>query len=99
MLRRIEADDPLQLAVAQGAYAEPVVAGAGQAELGAGSLPPDHPRWIKDSLALSQRARDIVARLRPIAIRILTFWDHRVRAATIGGLLVRVDPSGCYRLD
>ncbi len=50
------------------------------------------------SLSVSARAREFIGRLRPAAIRVLTFWDHAVRAATIGGRLFEIDPSGCYRL-
>ena len=99
MLRRVEADESAGLAAPHGAYAEPVVPAAADVELDAGTLPPEHPRWVKDSLAVSQRARELIARLRPVAIRILTFWDHRVRAIVVAGLTVHVDPSGCYRLD
>ncbi len=48
-------------------------------------LPRDHPKWARDAVTLSQRAREIVARLRPVIVKILTFWDHRVRSAWIGG--------------
>jgi hypothetical protein len=99
MLQRVESEEPQGLASAQNAYAEPVVPAASDVELGSGSLPHEHPAWVKDSLAVSQRARDLIASLRPIAIRILTFWDHRIRSAFIGGYTVRIDPSGCYRVD
>jgi len=62
-------------------------------------LPRDLPPWTKDAIALSQRARDLIARLAPIVIAVLTFWDHRVRNASIGGKHVAIDPSGSYRLD
>jgi hypothetical protein len=96
---RVEYDEPQALASPPGAYAAPVVLATSDAELDSGSLPPEHPRWVKDSLAVSQRARELIARLRPIAVRILTFWDHRIRHAVVGGLTVHVDPSGCYRID
>jgi RNA polymerase sigma factor (sigma-70 family) len=99
MLQRVEPEESYGLASAAEAYADPIVPAAAGTELGSDSLPPEHPRWVKDSLAVSQRARALVARLRPIAIRILTFWDHRIRSAFVGGLQVRIDPSGCYRLD
>ena len=62
------------------------------------SLPRDHPAWQRDVLAVSARVRAIVARMRPVAVRVLTFWDHVVRSVAIGGRRVDVDPSGCYRL-
>lgn len=39
-------------------------------------LPREHPRWIKDALTVSHRARRLFAQLRPAAIVVLTFWDH-----------------------
>jgi hypothetical protein len=62
------------------------------------SLPRDHPAWQRDVLAVSGRVRAIVARMRPAAVRVLTFWDHVIRGVSIGGRRVEVDPSGCYRL-
>lgn len=62
-------------------------------------LPSDHPAWAKDTLSLSQRARAAFARLKPIALRVMTFWDHRVRSIVIGGRRLSVDVSGSYRLD
>ncbi|HTA38349.1 MAG TPA: hypothetical protein VK760_04710 [Candidatus Acidoferrales bacterium] len=99
MLQRVETDEPQGLPAASEAYADPIVPAAADAELGSDSLPHEHPRWVKDSLAVSQRARALVARLRPVAIRILTFWDHRIRCAFVGGFNVRIDPSGSYRID
>ncbi len=61
------------------------------------SLPRDHPAWQRDVLAVSARVRAIVARMRPVALRVLTFWDHTVRRAIVGGRAVEIDPSGCYR--
>lgn len=62
-------------------------------------LPSDHPAWAKDSLSLSQRARAMFARLKPVVIKVLTFWDHRVRSIFVGGRKLSVDASGSYRLD
>ena len=68
-------------------------------ELDAPQLPRDHPKWVRDAVAVSQRARQLLATLRPIVIRVLTFWDHRIRALTIGGRNIEIDPSGSYRLS
>jgi hypothetical protein len=62
------------------------------------SLPPGHPAWQRDALSVSSRARAIVATLRPIAVRVMTFWDHAVRAIRVGRRTVEIDPSGCYRV-
>jgi hypothetical protein len=66
-------------------------------DLGA-ALPADHPRWQRDVLSLSARARSAIARLAPLAIRVLTFWDHGLRALTLGRRTLSVDPAGSYRL-
>ncbi len=65
----------------------------------ASNLPSDHPPWAKDTLSISQRARALLARLRPIAIKVVTFWDHRVRSVLVGGRTLSVDASGSYRLE
>ncbi len=62
------------------------------------SLPRDHPAWQRDVLAVSSRARGILAGLRPVVVRVLGFWDHAVRVIGIGARHLEVDPSGCYRL-
>ena len=61
-------------------------------------LPGDHPAWQRDVLSISSRARAIVATLRPLALRVLSFWDHRVREMTLGSRTLGVDPCGSYRL-
>jgi hypothetical protein len=101
MLRRVELDDaaaalPLQVGASRSEAIVPVVA---EAELETGLLPHDQPRWVRDAVAVSQRAREIVAKLRPVAVRVLSFWDHRIRSIVIGGRLVEVDASGCYRAE
>ena len=63
------------------------------------NLPSDHPPWAKDTLSLSQRARAWLSRIRPIAIRVMTFWDHRLRSIVVGGRTLSVDASGSYRLE
>ena len=65
----------------------------------AASLPPDHPKWSHDGVSLSRRARALVARLAPIAVKVFTMWDHRFRAIGIHGRRLVIDPSGCYRFD
>jgi len=62
------------------------------------SLPRDHPAWQRDVLAVSSRVRAVLAGLRPIAVRVLSFWDHAIRSISVGGRHVEIDPSGCYRL-
>ena len=62
-------------------------------------LPRDHPAWMRDAVAVSARAREWVHKLKPVALRILTFWDHTVRSITVMGRALSVDGSGSYRLD
>jgi len=68
-------------------------------ELETPPLPREHPKWVKDALAVSQRARALIARIKPLMVKVLTFWDHHARSATIGGRELTVDVSGSYRLE
>ena len=68
-------------------------------ELETPPLPREHPRWVKDAIAVSQRARQLIARLKPIAVRVLTFWDHHVRSVTVAGRQLSIDVSGSYRIE
>ena len=101
MLRRIEPEEsaaalPLHVGASR---SEAIVAAVPEAELETALLPYDHPRWVKDALAVSQRARELLATLRPVALKVFCFWDHRIRSIVIGDRRVQVDPSGCYRAD
>lgn len=102
MLRPVEHDEPLANPLRDllglGA-SEPIVHGVAQNELETTLLPRDHPRWVKDALTVSSRAREAISRLRPAVVRILGFWDHRVRSATIAGFRVGIDASGSYRAE
>jgi hypothetical protein len=81
-----------------------IVPSSGPVQLGnaemerASSLPRDHPTWQRDVLAVSARVRSTLAGLRPLAIRVLSFWDHVTRAVSIGSRTIEIDPSGSYRL-
>lgn len=100
MLRRIELDEPSAVPLQVGASrSEAVVPVVAEAELETALLPNDQPRWVKDAVAVSQRARDLIAKLRPAAVHVLSFWDHRIRAIVVGDHRVAVDASGCYRID
>jgi hypothetical protein len=61
-------------------------------------LPNDHPQWQRDVVSISARARAIVAHAIPAALRVFTYWDHRVREIAFGTRTLAVDPAGCYRL-
>jgi hypothetical protein len=100
MLRRIEPEESsTALPPYVGASRSESIVAVGEAELETALLPYDHPRWVKDALAVSQRARELLAKLRPVALKVLSFWDHRIRSIVIGDRRVVVDPSGCYRAD
>jgi hypothetical protein len=68
-------------------------------ELETPPLPREHPKWVKDAVAVSQRARKLITQLRPAIVRVLTFWDHHVRSITIASRQLSVDVSGSYRID
>ncbi|HEV7180603.1 MAG TPA: hypothetical protein VGN11_12085 [Candidatus Baltobacteraceae bacterium] len=101
MLRRIEAEgrSPSLFQALGLASSEPVVAALAESEQEPSLLPHDHPQWVKDALTVSHRAREAIARLRPAAVRILTFWDHRIRSIAVGGGRLSIDASGSYRLQ
>lgn len=61
-------------------------------------LPRDHPHHVADTISLGSRARAVLERLRPLVIRIATFWDHRIRTCTIGARRLAIDAAGSYRL-
>ena len=101
MLQRIDAEErnaTLSSALGLG-RTEPVVPAIGEADFDAPNLPHDHPQWVKDALSVSQRAREVIARLQPVVLRILTFWDHRVRSMSLGRERLSIDASGSYRLE
>lgn len=62
------------------------------------ALPSDHPSWQRDVLSVSTRARALIAALRPLVVKVLTYWDHRLGDITIGARTFGVDAAGCYRL-
>lgn len=62
-------------------------------------LPHDHPAWARDAIALSMRARDLLAKFKPVAVKILTFWDHTIRSIIVANRRLTVDVSGSYRID
>jgi hypothetical protein len=101
MLRRIESEESAAtLSLQAGANrSEAIVPAVPDAELETALLPREHPRWVRDAVAVSQRAREVIAKLKPVVIRILSFWDHRLRSIVVGDRRVHVDPAGCYRVD
>ena len=101
MLRRVEAEEPSSAigATVAARASEPVVPALAEADVDAGQLPNDHPPWVRDAVAISRAARDLVARLTPIVVRVLTIWDHAVRCIAVAGHRVGIDASGSYRIE
>jgi hypothetical protein len=102
MLRRVESDEqrqPSLLDLLGLGQSQPIIPRVAEAEMETALLPHDHPKWVKDALSVSNRAKELIAALRPMAIRVLTYWDHRIRSAFIGGSRVSIDPSGSYRAE
>ncbi|HVS46988.1 MAG TPA: hypothetical protein VMS32_10005 [Verrucomicrobiae bacterium] len=79
--------------------AQPLAAVLPDADIEIPPLPRDLPPWAKDAIAVSQRARDLIARFKPVVIGVLTFWDHRIRSAFVAGKRIAIDPSGSYKLE
>lgn len=103
MLRRVESEsrrDPgSAIREREATQTQAIVAAVPDVELDTALLPRDHPQWVKDTLSVSNRARELLARLKPVIVTILTFWDHRVRSVLVGNSRVSVDPSGSYRIE
>lgn len=68
-------------------------------ELETPPLPHEHPQWLRDAASVSQRTRSLLSKVQPLLLRILSFWDHRVRSAFVGGRCVSIDASGSYRAE
>ena len=66
---------------------------------GGHALPGDHPAWLKDTLSISQRARALLAHVKPVVVRVVASWEHRVRSIFVGAQRLSIDASGSYRLD
>jgi len=102
---RIDADSQAALTGANAlppAYANPLAVAPVNADpderWGGHSLPNDHPAWMHDTLSISGRARAMLERIKPVAVRVVAFWEHRVRSIAISGGKLSVDASGSYRL-
>ena len=91
--------NPALYAPAAAPGAVPILPLISDDELETPPLPREHPKWVKDAVAVSQRARALIVRLRPIIVRILTFWDHHARSIGLGGRRLDVDISGSYRVE
>lgn len=100
MLRRIEGERPPEwLSGPATTNASAIAPIAPDEELETPQLPRDHPPWLRDALSISSRAKALLLRIKPIVLRVLCFWDHRIRRLAVEGRNVSVDPSGSYRVD
>lgn len=88
------AREPATSAIAIGSRSEIELEGDAQlAVSGSGA-----PAWQRDALAVSARVRALLQTLHPVVVHVLTFWDHALRAISIAGRRLEVDPSGSYRI-
>jgi len=94
---RVEADS--YPPVAAPALSAPYLLGIPDDEIETPPLPHEHPKWVKDALAVSYRARKLLTRVRPALIRVLTFWDHQCGGVQLSRGRLSVDFSGSYRLE
>lgn len=99
MSRRVAPSSERSAAELAALAPEALAAIAADGEIEIPSLPRDLPPWARDAVALSHRTRELLARIKPVIVRVLTFWDHRVRSAFVGGNRLTIDPSGSYRVD
>jgi hypothetical protein len=63
------------------------------------ALPREHPRWLRDRFTVSAATKAIVDRLRPLAVRVFGFWDHRVHRVTLDDAVIGIDACGSYRCE
>lgn len=103
MSARVEADSQgtLGTTVTQpgAAVPPPPVVFDNDDQFGGPALPNDHPKWLRDAVSLSQRARALITTLKPVVLHVMSVWDHRARSIVIAGRKVVVDASGSYRMD
>jgi hypothetical protein len=60
-------------------------------------LPRDHPKWLRDRFVVSSTTKSLRSRIKPFAIRLLGFWDHRAHRLSIEDGTIQIDDSGAYR--
>ena len=92
----VETQPALYAPVAPAPYVFPIVP---DDELETPMLPREHPPWVKDALSVSHRMNTLIARVKPVIVRVLGFWDHAVRTISVGGRRLSVDASGSYRVE
>jgi hypothetical protein len=63
------------------------------------ALPRDHPKWARDRFTVSGATKALIDRVKPIAIRVFGFWDHRVHRLALDRVTIEIDAGGSYRCD
>lgn len=103
MSARVDGDTPPALRTTPGQIGATLPLGAivfdNDDQFGGPALPNDHPAWLKDAVSLSQRARQLIAKLKPVVMHVVSVWEHRVRTIVVAGRKVSVDASGSYRME
>jgi hypothetical protein len=61
------------------------------------ALPHGHPKWLRDRFVVSSTTKALLGRLKPFAIRLFGFWDHRTHRLSIEDGTILIDDSGAYR--
>jgi hypothetical protein len=86
--------------LARSAEAAPLSGEVGELESsGAIVLPRDHPKWVRDRFTITAATKAWLGRIKPIVIRVFSFWDHRVHRLTTEDGTIEIDVSGSYRSD
>ncbi|MBV9271989.1 MAG: hypothetical protein JO165_12925 [Candidatus Eremiobacteraeota bacterium] len=99
MSPRVEPDSSLAV-FTPAAHAAGIAAIVPDDELETTPLPREHPKWVRDALLVSQRARQALSRIEPAIVRVLSFWDHAIRSVRLGGnRSLTVDSSGSYKIE
>jgi hypothetical protein len=63
------------------------------------ALPRDHPKWARDRFTISAATKAFIDRLKPVAIRVFGFWDHRAHHLAFEHGTIEIDASGSYRCE
>ena len=63
------------------------------------ALPRDHPKWARDRFTVSQATKALIDRIKPVAIKVFGFWDHRVHRLAVESGTIEIDMSGSYRCE
>ena len=63
------------------------------------ALPREHPRWARDRFTVSAATKALIDRLKPLALRVFGFWDHRTHRLTLEDATIGIDACGSYRCE